>query len=91
MADGFRVDVTALQKAAVGVADTIEAVSSHKVSDIDCDKSAFGHDHLAATVSDFCDRWQIGVEHLAKDGGEIADRLMRCVINYAKSDHAGGT
>jgi hypothetical protein len=56
MADGFRVDVTALQKAAVGVADAIEAVSSHKVSDIDCDKSTFGHDHLAATVSDFCDR-----------------------------------
>lgn len=70
MADGFRVDVTALQKAAVGVADTIEAVSSHKASDIDCDKSAFGHDHLA-TVSDFCDQWQIGVEHLANDGARL--------------------
>ncbi len=89
MADGFRVDVRALTEAANGVEGTVEAVGKKKVSDVDCSKSAFGHDHLAGTVKDFCDRWQIGVEHLIKDTQEVADRLVRSADTYIKVDLSG--
>jgi hypothetical protein len=82
MPDGFSVDLAALQKAAEGVTDTLNALATKKVSDIDADKSAFGHDKLGGTVGDFCERWQIGVEHLAKDGQEVADRLNMSVAAY---------
>ena len=83
MTDGFAVDLGALRNAADGVTDTINAMATKKVSDIDAAKSAFGHDRLADTVSDFCDRWNIGVEHLAKDGLEIVDRLNACLQAYS--------
>jgi hypothetical protein len=92
MPDGFSVDLAALQKAAEGVTDTLNALATKKVSDIDAQKSAFGHDKLGGTVSDFCERWQIGVEHLAKDGQEVADRLNASVNAYAhveRKTHAG--
>jgi hypothetical protein len=82
MPDGFKVDLGALQKAAEGVTDTLNALATKKVSDIDAKESAFGHDKLGGTVSDFCERWQIGVEHLAKDGQEVADRLNASVNAY---------
>lgn len=59
-------------------------MATKKVSDIDADKSAFGHDALGGTVSDFCERWEIGVEHLAKDGQEVADRLATSVNAYTR-------
>lgn len=83
MAEGFQVDLDALQRAAEGIMDTLDAMATKKVSDIDAAESAFGHDALGATVSDFCERWQIGVEHLAKDGQEIVDRLVASVYAYA--------
>ncbi|TCO62992.1 hypothetical protein [Actinocrispum wychmicini] len=82
MPEGFSVDLAALQQAAEGVTDTLNTLATKKVSDIDADKSAFGHDKLGGTVSDFCERWQIGVEHLAKDGQEVADRLNMSVNAY---------
>jgi hypothetical protein len=88
MPDGFSVDLGALQKAAEGVTDTLNALATKKVSDIDADKSAFGHDKLGGTVGDFCERWQIGVEHLAKDGQEVADRLNRSVAAYLHVERA---
>lgn len=84
MGEGFAVDLDALRRAADGVTDTLDAMATKKVSDIDAAKSAFGHDGLADTVSDFCDRWNIGVEHLAKDGQEIVGRLNACVLAYAQ-------
>ncbi len=86
MADGFRVDLKALLDAAEGVVGTVEAIDAQKVSDIDCAESAFGHDQLGGTVSDFCDRWQIGVGHLAKDGQEVAGRLVHSAQGYAMRD-----
>jgi len=83
MSEGFSVDLDALRRAAEGVTDTLDAMATKKVSDIDATKSAFGHDGLADTVSDFCDRWNIGVEHLAKDGQEIVDQLNACVQAYS--------
>ncbi|HZM80861.1 MAG TPA: hypothetical protein VFC19_34495 [Candidatus Limnocylindrales bacterium] len=86
MADGFSVDLNALRKAAEGILDTLNAMATKQVSDIDADKSAFGHGGLADTVADFCDRWNIGVTHLAKDGQEIIDRLIVCVNAYSHVD-----
>lgn len=83
MSDGFSVDLEALRRAAEGVSDTLDAMATKKVSDIDAAKPAFGHDKLAGTVSDFCDRWNIGVEHLAKDGLEVVGRLNACVAAYS--------
>lgn len=89
MADGFRVDVGALVKAADGVVSTIQALGVKKVSDIDANKSAFGHDHLGGTVSNFCTRWEIGVENLTKDASEIAERLVRSAQAYVMMDDEG--
>ncbi|MEV4056202.1 hypothetical protein AB0J55_33775 [Amycolatopsis sp. NPDC049688] len=86
MAEGFSVDLGALEKAAEGVNNTLDELAAKKVKDIDADKGAFGHDDLADTVADFCERWEIGVEHLAKDGQEISDRLTRSVTAYLKVD-----
>jgi hypothetical protein len=82
VADGFSVDLDALHKAAEGVTDTLNAVATKKVSDIQAPKAAFGHDELADTVADFCGRWEIGVEHLSSDGQQIVDRLNRSVLAY---------
>ncbi|HEX6501358.1 MAG TPA: hypothetical protein VF054_20350 [Micromonosporaceae bacterium] len=86
MADGFFVDFGALYKAAEGVTDTLGAMATRKVSDVDAPKHAFGHDRLAGTVADFCDRWEIGVEHLTKDAQAIADQLNACVNAYLHVD-----
>jgi hypothetical protein len=86
VAEGFRVDLGALEQASAGVNDTMTQLHNKKVSDIDCDKSAFGHDDLAGTVSDFCDRWEIGVEHLSKDALAIAGQLNSCVRTYLGVD-----
>lgn len=95
MAEGFRVDLDALERAAEGVSGTLAQVRRHKISDIDCAKSAFGHDHLADTVADFCARWQLGVDNLAKDGREVTGRLTESAVAYQKveaaaKDHFGG-
>jgi hypothetical protein len=86
MSNGFYVDFDALRRAADGVTETLNAMATKKVSDVDAPKSAFGHDEVADVVRDFCDRWEIGVEHLAKDGGEIPDRLNLSVTAYEKAE-----
>jgi hypothetical protein len=86
MADGFYVDFGALQKAAEGVTDTLDAMATRSVNDIDAPKSAFGHDRLGDTVADFCDRWEIGIEHLARDAQEVADRLTLSVKVYLHAE-----
>lgn len=86
MADGVSVDLGALRNAAEGVTDTLNALATRKVSDIDAPRNAFGHDSLADAVIDFCDRWNIGVSHLANDAAEVANRLNHCVLAYEHAD-----
>ena len=86
MADGFYVDFGALHDAAEGITDTLDAMATKKVSDIDAPRSAFGHDGLAGTVADFCDRWEIGVEHLTKDAEAVVGRLNDAVGAYLRVD-----
>ena len=88
MSDGFRVDLTALTQAAEGITGTLDALDVGKVSDIDGDTGAIGHDRLAGTLSDFCARWQIGVQNLAKDARTIAGGLAESVVAYQHADQA---
>jgi hypothetical protein len=88
MADGFRVDLPALESASAGINMTLEELGVAKIDSLDGDRAAYGDDDLAAAVVDFCDRWEIGVEHLALDGQEVADRLNQCVKAYRQVDAA---
>ena len=88
MADGFSVDLGALEDAATGVNATLDDLDKAPVDGLDGDSGSYGHDALADTVKDFCDRWQIGVEHLATDGREIAQRLTDSVHDYLAVDAA---
>jgi hypothetical protein len=84
----FQVDLVALTDAASGVNGTIDMLEEHRVEDIDCPKTAFGHDRLGAAVSDFCDRWQHGVNCLVKDGREVAGRLTASVNTYSQTEQS---
>lgn len=84
MADGFRVDLYALERAAAGVNGTLNEVNTERVSDIPHDSSAIGNDDLASALSDFLNRWQRGVDNLAKDGQEISTRLTANVNAYTR-------
>jgi hypothetical protein len=88
MADGFSVDLGALESASSGIDDTLTDLKKVRVDSLDGSASDYGHDQLAGTVKDFCDRWEIGVEHLAADGREIADRLRQSVQDYLAVDKA---
>jgi hypothetical protein len=88
MADGFSVDLTALESASAGINMTLEELSVARIDSLDGDPGAYGDDELAGAVADFCDRWETGVEHLAVDGQEVADRLNHCVKAYRQVDTA---
>jgi len=86
MPDGFRVDLAALEDAAAGINMTLEDLGRARVDSLDGRSVDYGHEHLAATIADFCDRWEIGIEHLATDGQEVAQRLSQSVQDYRKVD-----
>ena len=86
MADGFRVDLTALQQAARGVDGVLDEVAAESVGDIPHGSDAIGHAGLASTFSDFLSRWARGVDNLASDGREIASRLTANVNAYTEAE-----
>lgn len=86
MSNGFKVDITALVKAAEGVNGTIADISSDKVSGICGDQSSYGNGNLAGTCSDFCSRWQIGVQSLVTDVSQVATRLALSAVAYANAE-----
>jgi hypothetical protein len=88
MSDGFRVDLGALENAAIGINTTLNDLKAGRIDDLDGRKADYGHDHLAETIADFCDRWELGVEHLATDGQEIAGRLSHSVQSYLQVDRS---
>ncbi|MDQ6875321.1 MAG: hypothetical protein M3042_09715 [Actinomycetota bacterium] len=89
MARGFRVDLSALQQAAVGVSGVIDEVDQQALHGIQTGPAVIGHDRLSGTLADFCGRWQRGVDHLATDGRAIADGLTRCAVAYKEADRRG--
>lgn len=86
MADGFVVDLGALERAAAGVNGTLDEVGRQRPSDIPHEPAAIGHDALAGMLSDFLGRWQRGVDNLVKDGQEIAGRLAANVNAYVTTE-----
>lgn len=91
MADGFQVDLTALQQAAQGVDGVLDEVSVQSVGNIPSGSNAIGHLGLANTLADFLSRWTRGVDNLASDGHEIAAQLTANVNAYtAAEEHARG-
>lgn len=86
MADGFQVDLAALQQAAQGVNGVIDEVAAQSVGDIPHGADAIGHAGLASTFSDFLSRWTRGVDNLASDGREIAARLTANVNAYTEAE-----
>jgi hypothetical protein len=88
MADGFRVDLGALEDAAEGINTTLNDLRSTGIDGRDGRLADYGHGRLADTVAGFCDRWQSGVEHLATDGREVATRLSQNVQDYLQADAA---
>src|ERR1700759_483615 len=85
---GFEVDLGALTDASEGIDGVLYDVANNKVSDINVDKSAIGHDRLASSISGFRDRWDVGVNNLAKDGHAVADRLRSNVQAYDAAEKA---
>ena len=86
MADGFRVDLAALQQASQGVGGVVDEVAAQGVGDIPHGSDAIGHAGLAGTFSDFLSRWARGVDNLASDGREIASRLTANVNAYTEAE-----
>jgi hypothetical protein len=56
MADGFSVDLPALESASAGINMTLEELSVARIDSLDGDRGAYGDDDLARAVVDFCDR-----------------------------------
>ncbi|MGW6918072.1 hypothetical protein ACWGB8_30300 [Kitasatospora sp. NPDC054939] len=86
MAEGFKVDLGALEAAASGITDTLAEMQFKKVSDLDPAKGDIGHGRLADVLEKFCTRWDIGVENLAKDGQAVSARLNASVKAYRQVD-----
>ncbi|MFB8240505.1 hypothetical protein ACFC58_28585 [Kitasatospora purpeofusca] len=96
MADGFKVDLGALESAASGITETLAKLQFKKVSDLDPRKEDIGHAHLADVLEKFCTRWELGVENLAKDARTVSQRLNLSVKAYREVDgrivgHLSGT
>jgi hypothetical protein len=88
VADGFRIDLGALENAAAGVEQTLADLKAARVDSLDGRPADYGNSDLAGTVKDFCDRWEIGIDHLATDGREIAQRLNDSLRAYLAADKA---
>ncbi|MDY0809787.1 hypothetical protein [Kitasatospora purpeofusca] len=86
MADEFKVDLAALEKAASGITGTLVKLRFRKVSDLDPRKEEIGHSHLADVLESFCTRWEIGVENLAKDVAQVSQRLNASAKAYREID-----
>ncbi|WP_035846712.1 WXG100 family type VII secretion target [Kitasatospora azatica] len=86
MAEGFRVDLGALDNASSGIDDTLAKLQFKKVSDLDPKKDDIGHGHLADVLETFCTRWELGVENLAKDAQTVSKRLDASVKAYREVD-----
>lgn len=85
---GFVVDVDALKKASLGLADPLGDVAGLAVEDIDCDRSYVGHTRLADSHESFTARWSIGVSNLTEDGQQLSRRMIDAAGAYIEADKA---
>jgi hypothetical protein len=85
---GFAVDVEALKKAGLGLADLLGDVAGLKVEDIDCDRNFVGHTGLADAYESFTSRWSVGVSNLTGDGQQLSRRMIDAAGAYIETDKA---
>jgi hypothetical protein len=57
MADGYQVDLAALQAAADGITRAVGQVDAHPVASLATGGGSLGHERLAAALGGFCERW----------------------------------
>jgi hypothetical protein len=85
MADGFTVDIDALQETAQGINGVIGALGDLGMSEnaevgrgfagLSLNGLQVGHPQLQSALAGFFGRWQWGVRTLVQDGNEFAQRL----------------
>ncbi len=85
----FAVDLTALVKAAQGLADAIQNVHDHDVEDFVPRESDLGSAVVWSAVDEFQDRWERGVNDMVGDVEEVAGRLAKVAMTYAEFDKEG--
>ena len=85
----FEVDLTALSRAAQGLAESITLFRENDVEDLAPTRSAVGHDVVWDAVDEFKDRWERGMNNLVRDVEEMAGRLGKITMNYAEFDKEG--
>ncbi len=85
----FEVDLIALERAARGVADTVEFFKDKDVEDLVPVESAVGHEAVWGALAEFKDRWELGLNTLMRDVEEAAGRLGMVLRNYAQFDKTG--
>jgi NAD(P)H-dependent FMN reductase len=96
MANGYQVDLAALQAAADGITRTVGQVDAHPVVSLAVGGGSLGHARLAAALGGFCERWQAGVATLVADGRAAEAHLTQAAAAYERVDAAardgfGGT
>jgi hypothetical protein len=87
MAEGFLVDLGALDAAATGIVDTMDQMATRRVEELQL-AGDVGHRGLADMVGQFCRRWNIGVTNLEADVDSVVSRLVECVSAYRQTDEA---
>jgi hypothetical protein len=86
VAEGFAVDLDALERAGQGAGSLMEELGQHRVSDLACDGSVVGHDRLTDQLGSFCERWQVGIKALTQDGHGLARNLQDTVAAYRDNE-----
>jgi hypothetical protein len=92
MADGFTVDLTALDETAHGIKGVIDDLGKLGISEqaevgrgfagLSLNGLQVGYTPLQSALAGFFGRWQWGVRTLVQDGNEIAQRLGLAVGMY---------
>lgn len=82
MADGYLVDLVAMETAVEGVQQALDAVVTTPVRELRVTASVVGHEGLADALGGFLDRWDGGLRYLTGDAEEVVARLRGTAATY---------
>lgn len=88
MADGYQVDLAAMNAAADGITRTLGQIDAHPVASLATSRGALGHHRLAASLDAFCERWQAGITVLVQDGRAAGEHLTQAAAAYGRTEGA---
>jgi hypothetical protein len=89
VADGYQVDLAALNAAADGIVRTVGQVDAHPIASLSSTGGALGHERLAGSVAAFGERWQAGVHRLVDDGRVARAHLAGAAAAYGRTEAVG--